>query len=171
MNNETQTTVATEAMPFPSHVKSPAPNNDVVVLSREIVDISRDANNLLASAGNVHKFVRTHYVDTASGIYGIESLIASILKAHGAQFPKGIEATEFRKVAINASMFASEIIAEVREAFGNERYPDSVIHSYLSHFMIQPKSANKVGKIKLSKHEDATRTCCKPRTKFYLLEA
>lgn len=166
--NETKTT--TEPLPFPSHVKTPAPNADVQAIAREIVDNSRDMNNVYESAGNVHKFVRTHYVDTAAGVYGIESLIAQILREHGAIFPAGIENTEFRKVAIASSMFASDIIKAVQDTFGKERYPYATIHSYLSFFMIKANSQNKVGKIKLTSSEDNKRHCCKPRTKFYLLE-
>lgn len=167
LNNET----TTAAMPFPSHVNEPCPNKDVQSLAREIVDTARDKNNLLESAGNVHLFVRDHYVDVETGTYGIESLIASILRSRNAVFPMGIESTEFRKVAIGAGMFASEVIAEVQETFGKERYPYATIHSYLSHFMTQAKSQNKVGKIKLTNGEDSTRTCCKPRVKYYLIEA
>lgn len=157
-------------MPFPSTVTSGCPNTDVQAVAREIVDTARDKNNLLNSAGNVHLLIRDHYVDTKNGIYGIESLIASILKSHGSQFPKGIELGEFRKVAIAASMFASEVISEVQNAFGKDRYPYATIHSYLSYFMTRN---GKLGKIKLSNAEDSTRPSdiCKPRTKFYMIEA
>lgn len=165
-NIETQT----ETLPFPSHVKAACPNNDVQTVSREIVDTSRDLNSLFKSGGNVHNFVRCHYVDTAKGIYGIERLIAAILADNGAIFPQGIEKSEFRTIAIGQAMFVSDIIAKVREVFGNERYPDSVIHSYLSYFMTKPNSQNKVGKIKLTNAEDASRHCNKPRTKFYLVD-
>jgi len=166
MENDTTTkNETTSKLPFPSHVKQACPNTDVQAVAREIVDTSRDLNNLFASAGNVHNFVRAHYVDTASGTYGIESLIASILKSRNAIFPNGIEATEFRKVAISSAMYASEIIAAVQDTFGKERYPYATVHSYLSYFM-----KKKVGKIKLSNKEDSARPCCKPRTKFYLVE-
>lgn len=154
-------------MPFPSHVTEACPNSDVQAVAREIVDTSRDINNLLASAGNVHNFVRAHYVDTSTGTYGIESLIASILRNRQAIFPAGIEATEFRKVAISTAMFASEIIQTVQDTFGKERYPYATVHSYLSYFMAKN---GKIGKIKLKNNEDQMRNCCKPRTKFYLVE-
>ena len=165
MKNET--TTKNEKLPFPSTVKSACPNTDVQAVAREIVDTSRDVNNLFASAGNVHNFVRAHYVDTSTGTYGIESLIASILAANNSVFPAGIETTEFRNVAISASMFASEIIAAVRVTFGKERYPDATIYSYLAHFMLK---SGRVGKIKLKNSEDSMRNCCKPRTKYYLVE-
>jgi len=161
INNET----TTAAMPFPSTVNTPCPNENVQVLSREIVDTSHDLNNLFASAGNVHKFVRTHYVDTKTGTYGIESLIKSILKSNGALFPVGIESTEYRTIAIKSAMFVAEIIKEVQATFGIERYPAQTIHNYLSTF-----AKTKFGKIKLTNNEDNLRKCCKPRCKYYVIE-
>lgn len=165
-----KTTTENTVLPFPSHVTAPCQNEDVKALAREIVDTARDKNNLLASAGNVHMFVRDHYVDTATGTYGIESLIVSILKSNNAVFPKEVENTEFRKMAISASMFASDIIAAVQDTFGKERYPYATIHSYLSYFMSGKKGNGKLGKIKLTNAEDSTRQCCKPRIKFYIIE-
>ena len=172
MNETTTTTEATEKLtiPFPSHVTDPAPNKDVLPLSRELIETSRDLNNVFNSAGNVHKCVRTHFVNVTDGTYGIESLVAQILKSNGAHFPQGIETTEFRNIAIASSMFTDDVIAKVREAFGADRYPDSVIASYLAFYMAKETSKNRVGKVKLTKHEDATRTCPKPRTKYYLLD-
>lgn len=170
MINETTETKVETKLPFPSTVKSAAPNQDVQNVSREIVDTSRDLNNVLASAGNVHNFVRAHYIDASTGVYGIERLIAQILKENGAIFPGGIEETEFRGMAILAGMFASEIVAIVQETFGTERYPAATIHCYLSTEMTKATSQNKIGKIKLKNHEDSNRPCFKPRTKFYLLE-
>lgn len=163
----TETKTKAAKLPFPSQVNSPAPNADVVALARDLVDTARDTNNVLDAAGNVHFYVRAHYVDTATGTYGIESLIANILQAHGAIFPAGIEATEFRKVAIAGAMFTSEIIAAVRETFGSERYPDATILSYLAHFMAKGK---RIGKLKLTGAEDIDRTSPKPRVKYYLIE-
>lgn len=156
--------------PFPSHVTTPAPNADVLPLSREIVSTSQDLNNVLTSAGNVHKFVMAHYVDTATGTYGIERLIASILTQNRSVFPNGIENSEFRKVAIASSMFVSEIIAIVQDTFGKDRYPYATVHSYLSYFMTKEGCKNKVARIKLTNAEDKDRPCNKPRTKFYLIE-
>lgn len=168
MNNETITKNETSGkLPFPSHVTEACQNKDVQAVARDIVDTSRDVNNLLASAGNVHNFVRAHYVDVSTGTYGIESLIASILSNRNAIFPAGIEKTEFRKVATATAMYASEIIAAVQDTFGKDRYPYATIHSYLSYFMAKN---GKIGKIKLKNNEDQMRNCCKPRTKFYLVE-
>lgn len=170
--NDTMTNQTAESgkLPFPSHVKTPAPNADVQPLSRDIVENARDNNNVLASAGNVHYFVRSHYVDVSSGVYGIERLIAQILKDNRSEFPAGIEQTEFRKIAIAGSMYVSDIIAKVQETFGADRYPYATIHSYLSYFMTKETCQNKVARIKLTNSEDSNRPCCKPRTKFYLVD-
>ena len=168
----TETTETTEAvhMQFPHEVTAPCPNKDALALAGEVLATSQDLGNVMASAGNVHYFVRPHYVDMATGVYGIERMIATILKSHGALFPVGIEGAEFRKLAIAQAMFASEIIAAVREMNGNERYPDGVIYSYLSLFMQKDTCPNKVSKIKLTNAEDKPRPCNKPRQKYYLID-
>lgn len=149
-------------LPFPSQVTAPCANEIVRALSRDIVDSSRDTNNLLASGG-IHNLVREHYIDTANGIYGIESLIKSILRTNGSVFPAGVEATELRAIAIAGGMFTSEIIAQVRETFGADRYPDCTIRMYLS------KLAKGIGKVQLTGSEDKNRPQPKPRCKWYLV--
>lgn len=180
MNTETIETTETTTgnLPFPSHVKSPAPNAKAVELSGEVLATSQDLNNVLASAGNVHMFVRSHFVDMESGIYGLQSLIADILRTHASQvsptgtFPQGVESSEYRSLAIAGSMFASEVIAAVRERFTADRYPDATIATQLSHHMQKANCQNKAGKFRLSKAEDmqAGGTSPKPRSKYYLLD-
>lgn len=179
MNTETiETTETTTAIPFPSHVKSPAPNAKAVELSGDVLATSQDLNNVLASAGNVHMFVRTHFVDLENGIYGLQSLIADILRKHAMDvsptgtFPAGIESSEYRSLAIAGSMFASEVIAKVRERYSADRYPDATIATQLSHHMQKANCQNKTGKFRLSKSEDlqAGGTSPKPRSKYYLLD-
>lgn len=160
MNNETK---AKQGMQFPSHVTAPCADETVVSLAREIVDTNRDQNNVLAT-GEVHFFVRGHYVDTATGTFGIESLIRNILKANGSIFPKDAGLTELRPIVVAGSMFTDEIIAAVRETFGADRYPDGTIRMYLSKF------GKQFGKVKLTSSEDSTRTCPKPRCKWYVAE-
>lgn len=160
MNTETKTN---QGMQYPSHVTTPCANETVASLSREIVDTARDINNTLAS-GEIHYLVRNHYVDTAKGTYGIESLIRDILLANGAFFPKGIEATELRGIVVAGAMFTDEIIEAVRDTFGNERYPDGTIRMYLSKF------GKQFGKVKLSNSEDSNRPCSKPRCKWYVAQ-
>lgn len=165
MNETTiETKNETGKLPFPSTVTTGCPNPQVRELATEIVDIARDTNNLLASAGNVHNFVRSHYVDVENGVYGIESLINSILKANDSVFPIDSEKTELRAVIVAKSMFAAEIIAAVRVAFGADRYPDHSIKTFLSSHSPQ------VVAVQLSGKEDSTRTCPKPRAKYYLIQ-
>ncbi len=173
-NNET----TTAKLPFPSHVKTPAPNGLAIALSQDVIATAQDANNVFASAGNVHMFVRSHYVNMEAGIYGLQSLIAAILKAHALQvspsgtFPKGVESSEYRALAIAGSMFASEVIAKVRETFGADRYPDATIATQLSVHMHKANCQNKAGKFRLSPSEDKQMggQSCKPRTRYYLLD-
>jgi hypothetical protein len=179
MTNETTATatVETSKLPFPSHVKAPAPNAEVHPFSGDIVETSLDIQSMLASAGNVHKLVRPHYTDVATGVYGIERLIARILAEHCQQancnetgtFPAGVESTEFRTIAIAGAMFANDVIDKVRAIAGEHRYPDAVVKTYLANRMQKEKSQNKVGAIQLTSMEDANRPCPKPRTKYYLL--
>ena len=154
-------------LPFPSTVTAPCQNEMIASLGREIIAGAIDTNNLFATGGNVHNFVRNHYVDTANGIYGIESLIVSILKEREAVFPKNVGETDFRAVAIQAGMLTSEIVAAIRAKFGADRYPDQTIFSYLSIFMFKN---GKVGKIKMTNAEDSDRECNRPRFKWFLVQ-
>ncbi len=169
-------------MPFPSHVKQPALNSAVLPLAPELLATAQDMNNVYATAGNVHMLVRTHFVCLVRGIYGIEALIAYVLRQNvlalalndTGTFPRNTEETEYRSIAIQGAMFASEVIAKVRmePGVGADRYPDSVLASYLAHHMKKAKSKNQVVAIKLSNQEDANRPkeCCKPRKKYYLVD-
>ena len=143
-------------------------SKNAISMQREILTNCQDINNVLTSAQNVSPLFHSHYVNMDTAAHGIENLIAEILTAREAVFPKGIEHTEFKKVAIAASMFASEIEKEVEARFtaGSCRYPYETIHQYLSVFMFRK---GKVGKIKLSGIEDQPRPCCKPRCKWYLI--
>jgi hypothetical protein len=160
MNNELK---VKNGMQFPSHVTTPCDDETVVSLAREIVDTSRDTNNIFAT-GSVHFFVRDHYVDTSTGTFGIESLIRNILKSNGSIFPKDAGLTELRPIVIAGSMFTDEIIATVRDTFGSDRYPDGTIRMYLSKF------GKQFGKVKLTNSEDSNRPCPKPRCKWYVAE-
>lgn len=140
-------------------------NETVQAMSSEILTTLQDINNLVAS--NTRYAFRNHYVNTETGVCGIENLIIDILTTSNANFPAGIEFTAHRSIAIGSSMFASEIIAIVRQSFGPDRYTDGTIHHYLSVFMTKK---GLIGKIKLSNAEDKNRECFKPRIKFYLVE-
>ena len=140
-------------------------NETVQAMSSEILTTLQDINNLIAPS--TRYAFRNHYVNTETGVCGIENLIADILTNANANFPAGIEFTPHRSIAIGNSMFASEIIEIVRQSFGPDRYTDGTIHHYLSVFMTKK---DLIGKIKLSNVEDKDRPCCKPRIKFYLVE-
>lgn len=143
--------------------------NSAIAMSREIQSSQQDINNVLTTSQAVSGVFHDHWVEMETGKNGIANLISKILSEKEAVFPKGIENTEFRSVAISTSLFASDIIKEVQSQFtaGSIRYPYFTIHTYLSVFMFRK---NKVGKIKLSNSEDSERDCCKPRTKYYLVQ-
>ena len=138
-------------------------------MQRELLDNAHDIGNVLTTASNVSPVFMPHVFNMHTGKHGIKNLIAEILTERGAVFPKGIELTEFRKVATAASMFASEIIDEVQARFtaGTTRYPYETIHLYLSVFMFR---SGMIGKIKLTNAEDKPRSCFKPRIKWYLIQ-
>ncbi len=131
-------------------------------LAPEIIGKAQDTNNMLASAG-VKFLLRNHYTDLATGTNGIEALIKNILMAHGAVWPKNVEDTTFRHMAIAGSMLTEDIILEVRNTFGEDRYPDSTIRMYLSSF-------GEFGKIQMTGKEDKDRTCARPRCKWYVAQ-
>lgn len=145
-------------------------------MSREILAGSQDTNNVLTTSGKVEAIFHTHYVDLESGDCGVADLIRSILTEAQAVFPQGAEHTELRKVVIHASLFTEEIETAIQARFtaGSIRYPHSTIAAYLSCFMSKPTKQGRlatIGRIKLSKAEDKNRPCCKPRCKWYLIDA
>lgn len=109
---------------------------------------------------------RTHYANTRTGDCGIEDLICRILSDAGAVFPADIAETEYRALAISASLFVKEIEEKVRQHFGDNRYPPSTIAAYCSTL------SKRIGKIKLINPEDAGRPseACKPRRKYFLIQ-
>ncbi len=147
-----------------------------VAMQREMLSAVQDGNNVLTT-GQVKSTFQGHAFNMESGKHGIANLIAEILTEREAIFAKGIETTELRPVAIAASMFTEEIIAEVQHRFsaGTTRYPYNTIHMYLSVFMRDSGKhslANlpRVRKIKLSNEEDKPRKSAKPRGKWYLIQ-
>lgn len=135
----------------------------VASMATEIIDTSKDLNSVLAT-GKVNLLVRTHYVDTANEIYGVEQLIRSILKANGSIFPPESEQGELRQIVIAGAMFFADIEAEVRRVFGANRYPAVTLRVYLT------QKTKDIHTIQLRGNEDTSRTCPKPRAKYYLVE-
>jgi hypothetical protein len=149
---------------------------NAIALNREIVSGSQDINNVLTTSNVVSPLHHAHYVNMQSGNNGIDSLIAEILTENEAIFPANIDKNvEFRKIAISASMFTCEIVNEVQNRFtaGTKRYPKETIEAYLSVWMTRKESfcKFKVGKIKLTSKEDASRECNRPRFKWYLIDS
>ncbi len=136
-------------------------------LANEVLTVSQDLNETLAETGEVKFLFRSHYVDLATGEMGIESLIRGILIAGGCVHPAGMENTARRSIVVRQSMFASEVIAEVRKAFGEDRYPDKTIAAYLS--CKNARATVRFGGVALTKEEDYTRICKRPRTKYYVV--
>jgi hypothetical protein len=139
-----------------------------LTLSKSVLENSKTVNQLLTLA-NIKPVFQNHVIiidkrNRDNDICGIEALIENILATHGASFPLGVELTEYRPMAIKASLFASQIfdITQAMFSAGTSRYPANTVKMYLSRF------AKHIGKIQLTKNEDFSRTCCKPRTKYYL---
>ena len=148
---------------------------NAINFNREVISGSKDINNFLSASGKVAPVFHTHFTDMESGKNGIANLIAKILIENDAVFPRDIENTELRSIAIASAMLTSEIMAQVEEQFkcGSNRYPQATIENYLSVFMFRQTGKHlskvKVGKIQLTKTEDVSRKCPKPRCKWYLI--
>lgn len=140
-------------------------------MTREIQQSSQDINNVLTTSTITRAVFHTHYVSMDNSLFGIADLITDILKGNGALFPKGIEKTELRGVALSSAMTTEEVMqaVECRFTAGSIRYPLQTIKSYLSVFMSKGKKAT-IGRIQMSNAEDINRECCKPRCKWYVLD-
>lgn len=136
-----------------------------IELSPETIDACKAVNNTLKTAG-VRAHYQTHYANAKLDVCGIMALVKDILREAQAEFPRGIEQTELRKLAIAASLFTSDILREVETRFaaGGSRYKIQAVKNCLSTY-----GKNEIGKISLSNSEDQPRDCAKPRCKWYLL--
>lgn len=141
---------------------------NAIAMSREVLSNSQDINNVLTTSQTVKAVFHTHFADMETGECGIEKLIVRIMREREAQFPKGVENTELRQIAIAGSMFMSEIETEVKNRFtaGSIRYPHDTIKAYMSAYLLK---SGKVGRIQLTNGEDKNRSCCRPRVKWYLI--
>lgn len=147
--------------------------------NREVLSMQQDLNNVL-TGGKVAPTFQGHYFNADDEKHGIANLIADILREREAEYIMGAENSEFRKVVLATSMFASEIIDEVKARFtaGTTRYNYNTVHVYLSVFM-NVKNARKLAsvpglvQVKLDNKEDSDRpkNCFKPRRKYYLVKA
>ena len=152
-----------------------------VAASDETIEACQAVNNTLTIA-EVRPNFQAHYANAQLGVYGIMDLVRDILREAQAEFPRGIEATELRKIAVAASMFTSEILAEVQARFsaGSTRYQVQSVKNCLSTYggnAIYKKGPlagkligdGSIAKIWLSNEEDQPRTSPKPRCKWYLI--
>ena len=135
--------------------------------AEEVGQNCQDINHVLTGCG-VKPHVQTHWTDTTTGQGGLALLIEQILRSAGAEFVAGIEQSPLRTVAICSSLYTEQIIALVQAKFagGSSRYPDQSVRNYLSTYMTK---SGLVGQIKLTNKEDRERSCCRPRTKWYLV--
>jgi hypothetical protein len=135
-----------------------------VAMSNETIEACQAVNNTLTTAG-VRAHYQAHYANAQLDVCGILALVKDILREAQAEFPRGIENTELRKIAVAASMFTSEILAEVEKRFaaGGLRYKIQAVKNVLSTY-----GKDDIGKITLTNTEDKPRDCAKPRCKWYL---
>jgi hypothetical protein len=140
----------------------------IASMSSEIIASLKDANGFLTVAG-IRPHTQAHYANTETGENGIADLISSILRTNKSIFPALVGETELRQVAIANSMFTDEIMAEVERQFsaGSTRYRVRSVRNYLSTYMFR---SGKIGKIQLTGLEDTSRTCPKPRCKWFLAQ-
>ena len=149
---------------------------EAIALNPETMQAARDLNGTLTQSGAIRNVFFAHYADMSTGESGIADLICLILREHDAIFPKGVESTELRPIAVAGSMFTSEILAEVQARFtaGSTRYPLETVKHYLSTTLREGKAQAGpvaiVGKIQLQGCEDSNRTCRRPRCKYYLIK-
>jgi len=138
----------------------------IATLATGLIDNAQENNNIFNDK-NVPLVYRNHYVNVKTGVNGIENLVIDILQNNNAVFAADVATTPLRNMAIAQSMFISEIIEAVREQFGFDRYPDATIYTVVSVLMFK---SGLVGKITLSNVEDKNRECCRPRSKFFLIQ-
>lgn len=138
-------------------------------LSPEIVETCKAVNNTLATTEAVKAHYGTHYAQAELGVCGIVAMVKDILREAQAVFPRGIENSDFRKIAVAASLFTSDIVRAVEERFASAgmRYKRQVVCNVLS-----ADITDSFCKIQLTNAEDKPRPAgfCKPRCKWYLID-
>lgn len=141
---------------------------EAIALTEETIEACKAVNNTLTVA-EVSPFFQAHYANAQIDVYGVMGLVRDILREAQAVFPRGIEATALRKIAVSASLFTSEIIDEVQRRFaaGTTRYQPQSVRNCLSTY---GKQDGTIGKIDLTPKEDQPRKCKMPRSKWYLVQ-
>jgi hypothetical protein len=139
-----------------------------IAMSPETLEAMRAINNTLTVAG-VRPHFQAHYSHAQLNVHGIMDLIKDILRVAQAEFPRNIENSELRKIAVAGSMFTSDILAEVQARFsqGTTRYQIQSVKNCLSTY---GRADGTIGRIKLTNPEDQPRLCAKPRCKWYRVQ-
>ena len=154
-----------------------------IAMSAETIQASRDINGTLTETGLCRPVFMTHYANAEQDIFGIADLIENILRQREAVFPRGIETSELRPVAVAAAMTVQDIMMEIESRFteATPRYPQQTVKNYLSQFC-----KGRFAKIQLSSAEDCNRNsaeqrawrkahgkaeiCRAPRCKWYVID-
>lgn len=153
-------------MPMLTHnnMKNETTENNAVALAiamtPETIQASRDINGTLTETAKVRPVFMTHYANAEQDIYGIADLIESVLRERAAVFPRGIETSELRPVAVAAAMTRQDIQAAIEARFteATPRYPEQTLKNYLSQFC-----KGRFAKIQLTSAEDCNRNSAKQR--------
>jgi hypothetical protein len=141
---------------------------EAIALSEETIEACKSIANTQTVAG-VRPHFQPHYANAKIDVFGIMGLVRDILRDKQAEFPRGIENGALSHLAIAASLFTSEIIAEVQARFsaGTTRYRPQSVRNCLSTY---GKEDGTIGKIDLTPSEDQPRPCKIPRTKWYRVQ-
>jgi len=133
--------------------------------SAEIVETCKAVNNTLTIA-EVRPAFQAHYANAEIDVCGIMALVRDILRNAQAEFPRNAHTTELVNIVIAASMFTSEIVAEVEKRFaaGTTRYKVQSVKNCLSTY---GKADGTIAKVQLTSAQDQPRKCSKPRCKWY----
>ena len=136
-------------------------------LSAQTVSDCMAVNNTLATTQKIRAFFGAHYAHAENGVSGLVELICFILQQREAVFPRNIEATELRPIAVAGALYTHEIVAAVEDAFASAgmRYKAQACANVLSIY-----GKKRIGKIHLTTVEDKDRLSTKCRKKYYLIQ-
>jgi hypothetical protein len=153
-------------MNIETNTENETPQALAIALTGETLEASQAINNTLTITEQVKPVFMAHYANAKLDVCGIIALVSDILREGQAEFPRNAHETELRKIVVAASMFTSEIFAQVQARFtaGSTRYPLQTVKNVLSTY-----AKGTIAKIKLTNQEDKPRNCAKPRCKWYLI--
>lgn len=133
----------------------------------EATAINQQVNEMITPTGT-HAIVMGHYI--GKDLEGMAALVFEILSERNAIFPQGVGATALRNVALAAGMLSEEIVEEVKLRFTAKtgRHPRQSVKSFLSSYF--RTECKWIQSIQMTGKEDTTRTCCRPRCKYCIVE-